>query len=844
MSRIGKIYQEKTKDGNLLYPQTVSEAVIDSETGQNVKRVLENIRDASGLGDNYDWTPVAGGDSIREDLIRIQGSSELSSHISDHTNPHQVSKSQIGLGNVENKSSEMIRGELTKSNIINALGYTPDQSISYGTCSTAAGIAEKVVVLDSGATFTLKPGAIVAVKFSNNNTASGCTLNVGGTGAKSIWYNNAIYAGSSTDICGRTNAYFVYLYDGTYWVWVGNGRQYTYTEGNLRTYYSSYYTGENKLQPYALCALDKNGLVIGIVNEASTDTGKTPTLSAFRPETLMIYYSSNSVAANSMVPHATLYWNHGGTINYRYSLNSAWAPNQEIYLCGSYNDTTGLFTLNEAGITGSTGYYVLVPSNTNITLSSYFTSGKDYIYVGRTFYQQNSVYTQYQLSEHRIYRFDGTNLTLHTATKEYVDNAIENRLRVIPVTYSELKTLKNNSQLIPGQFYRITDYTCVTSQEGTRSANHPFDIIVQADSESILNENAHAALHSGDTYFAGEKLEAWELKYCLDNDESRFAWADATNGKGIIYYLRDEYLNEIDYDFKNIQFLRDSTWKAQKGSSLDSLTFGDAASYLTASDDYYYTFTYIDGNNVVYDMSLYETYKNISGASKGSGAGWMCRNNRIISNANDSKFNYKLSDNIFVGNETGPSNARAVTDNQISGGHSFTFGGRNVYSNTIIESTSYNNVFADKGYAYSNYIDGLKNSIFNGVMVSSYIYGNINGLLLKDNSKFNRTIGSMSNLVIIPPIRECLIKSKLQYVKVSSSGEISNYEFESGLHGTSSNPLLVTLVSGSTVERHIAQDSNGNIVDYVPADLVSAISQIDLVTAAALTNLNNRIDNE
>lgn len=46
--------------------------------------------------------------------------------IYDTSNP--PSKSDIGLGNVENKSSATIRGELTSANITNALGYTPPTS--------------------------------------------------------------------------------------------------------------------------------------------------------------------------------------------------------------------------------------------------------------------------------------------------------------------------------------------------------------------------------------------------------------------------------------------------------------------------------------------------------------------------------------------------------------------------------------------------------------------------------------------------------------------------------------------------------------------------------------------
>ena len=35
-------------------------------------------------------------------------------------------KSEVGLGNVENKSSSTIRGEITKGNVTTALGYTPN----------------------------------------------------------------------------------------------------------------------------------------------------------------------------------------------------------------------------------------------------------------------------------------------------------------------------------------------------------------------------------------------------------------------------------------------------------------------------------------------------------------------------------------------------------------------------------------------------------------------------------------------------------------------------------------------------------------------------------------------
>lgn len=51
-------------------------------------------------------------------------------------NPHGVTKSDIGLGNVENKSSEDIRKDITKDNVTTALGYTPANQTDLNTLSS------------------------------------------------------------------------------------------------------------------------------------------------------------------------------------------------------------------------------------------------------------------------------------------------------------------------------------------------------------------------------------------------------------------------------------------------------------------------------------------------------------------------------------------------------------------------------------------------------------------------------------------------------------------------------------------------------------------------------------
>ena len=145
---------------------------------------------------------------------------------------------------------------------------------------------------------------------------------------------------------------------------------------------------------------------------------------------------------------------------------------------------------------------------------------------------------------------------------------------VTEITWSALKALRDGGHLVKGIQYRITDYVTTTIQPETQSAGHAFDIIVTADSESVLNENARAVIHAGDTYFSDSKLQAWELKYCLDNDTYRFAWADSTNGKGVIYHMTDEFENDLPYDFKNIQFKRYKITAKSTATKPDDLVNG------------------------------------------------------------------------------------------------------------------------------------------------------------------------------------------------------------------------------------------------------------------------------
>jgi hypothetical protein len=95
-------------------------------------------------------------------------------------------------------------------------------NVAYAICSTAAATSTKTATVSGNKYWTLTTGAIIAVKYSYTDASTDvCTLNVNDTGAKYIWYNDAQYSEHDSIVCGCKNKYTFYMYDGTYWVWLG-----------------------------------------------------------------------------------------------------------------------------------------------------------------------------------------------------------------------------------------------------------------------------------------------------------------------------------------------------------------------------------------------------------------------------------------------------------------------------------------------------------------------------------------------------------------------------------------------------------------------------------------------
>lgn len=57
--------------------------------------------------------------------------SQIAEHINNNNNPHSVTKEQLGLSKIENKTSQEILDGLTKEDVVKALGFTPNEGDTY-----------------------------------------------------------------------------------------------------------------------------------------------------------------------------------------------------------------------------------------------------------------------------------------------------------------------------------------------------------------------------------------------------------------------------------------------------------------------------------------------------------------------------------------------------------------------------------------------------------------------------------------------------------------------------------------------------------------------------------------
>ena len=404
------------------------------------------------------------------------------------------------------------------------------------------------------------------------------------------------------------------------------------------------------------------------------------------------------------------------------------------------------------------------------------------------------------------------------------------QLNKYEVTYKELLRARDNSQLIPGNVYRITDFITTTTQANTKSAGHQFDLLVLASAPNILSEEARVCKHEGISYFDKSKLNAWKVWYCIDNDKERFAWADTIKGKGVIYRMIDEFNNDCPYDFSNIIFRRSYEW-FEEHSNWSKYVLGR----VPTNDMYFYTFSYVAEDGVVEDLVMVgNNMKNDEGNLTG------VHDNIIKPCDSPTPQNiYKLNSNIFVSTYYWSECFNGIYGNEFKANCcNNTFGNECNYN--ILEGSCENNVFGN--HCSSNKLmarcknNKLKSSSFSNtlgfgceeihLMDSSYnVFGNECYDIHTYSSTHSNTFGSycrhincgnqdMSNTT---SIRFNKFQSNIRYVNLisSKSGNIQNLNISQGLKGTPINYLKIKIdIVNQNYPLNIGTDSNGELVIY------------------------------
>lgn len=457
------------------------------------------------------------------------------------------------------------------------------------------------------------------------------------------------------------------------------------------------------------------------------------------------------------------------------------ADAKQIYLNGSYFSENTLFNLSDLLSTVSGDLTDTDTSNEAIV--------KLYKYLKEVDSNTDSLIKILMqevstLEETLTNRIDNTDLLVATELGN-INQKLDNIENLINITYSELKSLRDSSKLIPGRWYRITDYECTTTQEDTRSANHIFDIIVLALSPNSLSEEARAIQHEEDTYFANNDLLAWKVWYTIDNDNTKYSWADSTNGKGVIYRLIDEFGNECPYDFKNVLFARWLCEDTVNGDMFEELD--DLYLYWNTKVESGFTLNKVTPISVDSTQSKFLYTFSTTSDTDNSLNSTSCRDNVITAN---SQYPISLSNIVIRGTATnnvlykcsnisaleGFTRNRLDTCTNIIIGKAFDLNKIGVNSSYLIfgNSCSYNdfgrdcnyshfyknqwgNVFNASGYYYNSFGPNFAENViamscgankFEAGCGGNFLYADCEGNTFKENSSNNILYRNCDGLVI------------------------------------------------------------------------------------------------
>ena len=207
--------------------------------------------------------------------------------------------------------------------------------VYYGTCETAAATMPKVCTVETFPTDgNSKPlvGTMISVKFSytNSSTSTSPQLNVNGTGAASVWFNNAVLSATKSPYIGYANRYINYMWDGTYWVFIGHStdNNSTYSQASLGQGYGEQ---NNSAQSSAVnVTLGSYSLAVGgiVIVKFLYDVLSSSTMNINSKGAKPIYNQGQAIGVNVIAANDIATFVYDGT---NYNLVSIWRNGDAEY---------------------------------------------------------------------------------------------------------------------------------------------------------------------------------------------------------------------------------------------------------------------------------------------------------------------------------------------------------------------------------------------------------------------------------------------------------------------------------------------------------------------------------
>lgn len=420
----------------------------------------------------------------------------MDSHIANTSNPHSVTKAQVGLGNVDNTSDldkpistatqTALNAKADKTNRVNGSPLSTAVATFYGTSTTAAATVQKEVSIPS--ITTLDIGTIIIVQPTETSTVANSTLKLNDFPAYPMRYNNAAITTSTDSIVWGATFPSVWVFDGTYWVFAGHGLDSNTTYTMNYTLDAGRYkagTGTYAVTRYSLLMEKADGTwekITATNANYSTGTSKNVNTNGFRLNHIRWYNTTAAVANGALIATNTLQ-NKAASVNLSYSANCGtapgWAVGDYIYLVGTIG-ADGLFYLD------TTQWWSNTLPNTN--------DGKLYIRLGIALTATDS--TMSFFDDRPIYYHDGTGI------KEY--KVADNKQDLI----SDLATIRSGASagataVQPGDLAAVAttgDYTDLLNKPTIPAAQVNSDWNAVSGVAEILNKPTLAAVATSGLY--------------------------------------------------------------------------------------------------------------------------------------------------------------------------------------------------------------------------------------------------------------------------------------------------------------------------------------------------------